>query len=105
MTERHPKISPGAAEEIAIGAFSFLAADDERMSRFFNITGFDPADIAATAREPSFLPGVLEYLLSDESLLLTYCANANLDAAWVSAAHRALLGGGSQPDPADSGAE
>ncbi|MCG8560499.1 MAG: DUF3572 domain-containing protein [Hyphomicrobiales bacterium] len=92
MTERHPKISRNAAEEIAIGAFTFLAADEERMSRFFALTGFDPAEMAAIAREPSFLPGVLDYMLSDETLLLTYCANANLDAAWVPAARQALGG-------------
>lgn len=92
MTERHPKISRDAAEEIAIGAFTFLAADEERMSRFFALTGFDPAEMAAIAREPSFLPGVLDYMLSDETLLLTYCANANLDAAWVPAARQALGG-------------
>lgn len=91
MTDKPPKMSPDAAEEIAVRAFAFLAEDEARMSRFFDLTGFDPAHMAQMAREPSFLPGVLAYLLSDETLLLTCCANANLDAAWVSAAHDALL--------------
>lgn len=90
MTFNARGIPPEEAEDIAIHALSFLAQDEGRLTRFLDLTGFDPARIAATAREPSFLPGVLDYLLADEALLLTFCANAQLDPDRVAAAHRAL---------------
>ncbi len=90
MTANPHGISAEDAEDIAIRAFSFLAVDEDRMARFFDLTGFDPVRIATTARDPSFLPGILDYLLADEALLLTYCANAQLDPVRVAAAHRAL---------------
>ena len=90
MRTAPPSISPEAAEDIAVRAFSFVAEEEDRMSRFFALTGFDPEDIATVARAPSFLPGVLDYLLADETLLLTYCASVNLEPSWVAAAQHAL---------------
>ena len=101
MTADPRGISTEEAEAIAIRAFSFLTEDEVLMARFLDLTGLDPAGIAATAREPSFLPGVLAYLLGDEALLLTCCAGARLDPERVAAAHRALQGS----DPAGGAAE
>ena len=81
-----------AAEMLAIQALAFIASEPERLARFLDMTGIEAADIRAAAREPRFLAGVLEHMLSDESLLLAFAANAGIDPA-VLARARGVLGG------------
>ncbi len=73
------KLSSEEAEVISLKALAFLAADGERLGRFLALSGIDPADIRAAARNPQFLAGVLNHLLQDESLLLTFTADEDLD--------------------------
>jgi hypothetical protein len=80
------------AEVLAIAALSFLAEEPERLSRFLALTGISPAEIRAVARDPGFLGAVLEHVMGDESLLLTFAAQANRDPGAVSAARTALAG-------------
>ena len=61
-------MSPEAAEALAIQALSFLAEDSERLTRFFSVTGLDPAGIREASTAPGFLAGVLAYIASDEAL-------------------------------------
>ncbi len=63
------------AETVGAAAFSFLAGESEYLSRFASISGIDLADVAEIAGTREFLGGVLEYLMSDESLLLSFCQN------------------------------
>lgn len=60
------------AQIMALKALGFLAADPDRFGRFLALTGLGPEAIRSAAREPSFLGGVLDHLLSDESLLLIF---------------------------------
>ena len=83
------------AEQLAIEALSFLAAEEARFVRFLGITGTDLASIRAEAGSPHFLAGVLEFLLNDESLLLVFSAHSGIDPATVAAARAELA-----PDPA-----
>ncbi len=57
---------------MALKALSFLAADPERFERFIALSGLDQQAIRKAAREPSFLGGILDHLLADESLLLVF---------------------------------
>lgn len=66
------------AATLAIRALGFLASDDEVLGRFLGITGMDPAGLRAGADDPTVLAGVLDFLLSDEPLLLQFCATAGL---------------------------
>ncbi|MFN3659098.1 MAG: DUF3572 domain-containing protein [Pseudolabrys sp.] len=67
-----------AAEAVAIQAFSFIAGEPERLGGFLATTGIGPGEIRAASREPGFLVGVLEYLLSDEALVTAFAAEAGL---------------------------
>ena len=67
-----------AAEAVAIQAFSYIAGDPERLGGFLAATGLGPGEIRAASRDPGFLRGVLEYLLSDESLVTGFAAEADL---------------------------
>lgn len=80
------------AEAVALRAVEFLAADEERIGRFLALTGAGPAELAAGVRDHAFLCGVLEHLLSDETLLFLFCDHA-LIAPEVPAAAQALLAG------------
>ena len=78
------------AETIAAQAFGFLADDRNRIARFLQLSGTTPDALAALAGERAFLAGVLDHLMSDDALVLTFCANAGLRPDDVVRAHRAL---------------
>jgi hypothetical protein len=67
------------AEVIALNCLGFLAEDGERLGRFLALSGVSPASLRAQARDPSFLAGVLDYLLADEKLLLAFSEAQGVD--------------------------
>jgi hypothetical protein len=73
------KFSLGEAEIVALKALAHLAIDVERLGRFLALSGVSPGDIRAAAADRQFLAGVLNYILQDESLLLTFTADEELD--------------------------
>lgn len=84
-------------EEVAVKAFAFLAADDARIGRFLTLSGLPPDGLGSVVRTKTFLRGILEYVLQDETLLLTFSAESRLDPRTVAAAHRALAVGHAAP--------
>ena len=79
-----------AATALAIAALSFLASEQERLERFLALTGLGPQSLRATAREPSFLLGVLDHVASDETLLLAFANESGIDPQDVGRARDAL---------------
>lgn len=96
LAPKRIRFSREDAEQLAIGALSFLAADEARFAQFLAVTGYEPAAIRAEAASPAFLAGVLDFLMSDESLLLVFAAHRGIDPGSVGAARRVLA-----PDLAD----
>lgn len=78
------------AEEIAIAALGFIAADSELLPRFLAITGIEVSTIRAAAREPGFLAGVLHFIAAHEPTLMAFAAATEIEPAAVLAAMRAL---------------
>lgn len=74
-----PKLSHEEAEVIALKALGFLANDMTRLERFLALSGVSPQGIRQAAASPQFLAGLLQHLLTDESLLLTFTAEQELD--------------------------
>ena len=66
------------AEGIAVQGLAFLAEDPVRLSRFLTATGLTADQIREQVDAPRFLSAVLEHLVSDESLLLVFAANASV---------------------------
>lgn len=81
-----------AAEELAIAALGFIAAEPERLGRFLAITGLGPDSIRDAAREPRFLAGVLDHIAADESLLLAFAAEHEIDPDTLMRARELLAG-------------
>ena len=82
------------AQAVAIRAVEFLARDDDRLGRFLALTGVGPGDIAAGLSEPAFLVGVLDHVMSDESLLFLFCEQVGLAPDLPATARRSLSGPG-----------
>ncbi len=85
-------LSESQAESIAVSAFVFLAGEPEYFSRFADMTGLDLADIAEISGSRDFLTAVLAYLLTDDSLLLVFCQNNNMQPENINTAHTVLGG-------------
>jgi len=82
-----------AAATLGLNALGFLAVSGPAMDRFLELTGLAPATIRARAEEPDFLVSVLDFLLSDEELLLRFCDEMEGDVRAVHMARHILSGG------------
>lgn len=82
------------AEILGLRTLEFLAGDRERMERFLALSGTVVTDLPELAGERTFLAGVLDHILSDETgvFLLTEALAIPPDAP---AKARDLLAGGS----------
>jgi hypothetical protein len=80
------------AEMLAVQALSFIAEEPQSLSRFLDTSGISVVQIRTAAAEPRFLAGVLEYMLSDETLLRAFADQAGIDPAELAHAASALGG-------------
>lgn len=79
-----------AAEQIAIRALGFIAADGERLDRFMALSGLQPDRLREAAAAPAFLASVLDHLAADEAALTDFATEAGLAPQTVAAARAAL---------------
>ena len=70
-----PQLLVGA-EEMAIAALGFIAADPTLLPRFLAITGIEAQAIRSAAREPGFLAGVLQFIVAHEPTLIAFAEHA-----------------------------
>lgn len=80
------------ARDLARGFLVFLTEDPERLGRFLSLTGVGPGDIRAQLEDDSFLAGLLDHLLSDEPLLVSFCEAKEINAELPSVLRRCLPG-------------
>ena len=92
---RRKRLTREDAEALALAVLDFLGQDGERIGRFFSLSGLDPASLRKIAGEPGFLPGVLDFLLGDESLLLAFADDAREAPERIAEARQVLA---PQPD-------
>ena len=83
-------IDLAGSEALALQVLTFLLSDAPRLERFMSLTGLGSADIRAAAETPDLQAATLEYLLLDESLLLTFCQEAGVDPMSIAPAHGIL---------------
>mgnify|MGYP002336528110 CR=1 FL=1 len=70
MKGRRQPMTRARAEEIAVAALGFLAADPERLGAFLGAAGLSAGEVRAAAGSPGFLAGIMDHVASDEALLL-----------------------------------
>ena len=84
------KIGTDEAETLAVAAFSAITGDEERMSRFMSISGLRPETIRQAAESSRFFAAILEYVVSDEPLLVALATELGVRPERLMAAHLAL---------------
>ncbi len=80
------------AQTLALQAVAFMAENVHYLDRFLDITGLDVGQLQGAIHSHSFLAGVLDHLLADESLLLAFCESTGNDPARVWPLRVALAG-------------
>ncbi|WP_158815069.1 DUF3572 domain-containing protein [Methylocapsa sp. S129] len=81
-----------AAAQMAIEALAWLAADDDRLGRFLTLSGLGPENLRKAAAEPRFLAAILDYLASNEALLVDFARDSARNPEEVARAHAVLHG-------------
>jgi hypothetical protein len=79
-------------ETIALLALTFLAEDDERLTRFLGLTGIDLGALRQLATDKAGLGAILDYLLGWEPLLLEFAAAHELQPEAIALARADLPG-------------
>jgi hypothetical protein len=92
MAKALSRMTPDHAATLALEVLAFLADREDAFSRFADLSGLDPASAATRAGEPEFLASVLDFLLSDEELLVDFCHGGSIDPKTVHVARYALGG-------------
>ncbi|MFZ1962047.1 MAG: DUF3572 family protein [Roseiarcus sp.] len=77
-------------ESVAIAALGFLAADAARLQRFLAVSGLGPHNLRQAAADAGFLAAVLDYVASDERLLIAFAASEGLDPARIARARQSF---------------
>jgi hypothetical protein len=86
-------VTADRAATTALEALAFLAGSEVAMERFVDLTGASRDSLRERADEPDFLVSVLDFLLSDEELLVRFSDDAEIDVRAVHMARHVLSGG------------
>lgn len=82
------------AEETAISALAWLANEPDMLGRFLDLTGTDLSSLRHAATDPSFLAGVMDFLMGHEPTLLAFSAATDIRPETIVRAHAELSGPG-----------
>jgi Protein of unknown function (DUF3572) len=91
-THKGGKIAQDEATAIATQALAYVAGDEARLGRFLAESGLGPETLRTASRDQSFLPAVLEFILSHDEDVAEFAAHAGIDAKTVRLARDALAG-------------
>lgn len=84
------RLTREAAEALAAEALGFIAADDERLTRYLALSGIEIGSLQAAASQQDFLACVMAYVLEDEQLIVAFAQARSVPPQTVVAAARAL---------------
>ena len=87
------QIARESAETLAAQALSWIADDADRLNSFLAMTGASPADLVRNATQPAFLGRVLDFILTEDSLVIGFCDTRGLAYTVPMQARMALPGG------------
>jgi hypothetical protein len=80
------RMNPEKAEILALEALAWLAGQPEGIARFLTVSGLEAADLRRAAGDRDLLGALLDFLLTNEPLLLEFCQSASIS---TSAVHQA----------------
>jgi hypothetical protein len=83
-------LSKDQAEDVAIAVFGRIAADDERLGRFLDLTGLRADRLREAAASPGFFENVLDHVVSYEPLLVDIAGELDMRPERIALAHMRL---------------
>ena len=92
MVFKAPVATSDSAETIALMALSYVAERDTVMKQMVVQTGIAPVTLHRRASDPELLAGVLDFLLSSETLLLDFCEAKKLSPDVIAQVRQKLPG-------------
>jgi Protein of unknown function (DUF3572) len=89
-----PKTSTNTqgASDIALLYMAYLAANDEKLGQFCNLSGLGQSELTQRLLEPAFQGFLLDFLLQDESELMAFASEHNLRPETIMVARSKLPG-------------
>jgi hypothetical protein len=87
------KIGRQMAETIAAQALAWLAGDPENLNGFLALSGLSPGELMAQAADARTLGAVLDFILTEDRLVIGFCDAAGLAYTVPQTARAALPGG------------
>ena len=72
------KAAQPTLEEIADLCLTHLVENPEQLADFMTITGWSPTALQRAAKDGSLAPGLLDYIVQNEHLLMTVCQSASV---------------------------
>jgi hypothetical protein len=72
-------MTPENAEILALEGLGWLAGEEDAIHRFLNLSGIDTDALRAGAGSPEMGLAVLDFLLTNEDLLVRFCETASVD--------------------------
>ena len=78
---------------LAVEALGFLASDPDRAGPFLAQAGASPSDLRSEMKNPEFLGFVLDFILSDDAIVVAFAEETNRGPETVQAARAKLPGG------------
>ena len=73
-----PRMTDDVAEAMALQAVAYLMADEELMTGFLAASGCAPDDLRGRLKDRGFLVGALDYLLSDDSVVIAFTTHIDV---------------------------
>jgi hypothetical protein len=77
------KLPTPSLAELAEFCLNYLAQNPEQLAEFMGISGLDPQGLRGAVGTEGFARGLLDYVVSNESLLLAVCAQNNISPETV----------------------
>jgi hypothetical protein len=71
-------MTPENAEILALEGLGWLAGEEDAILRFLNLSGIDASALRAGAGSPEMGAAVLDFLLTNEDLLVRFCETASI---------------------------
>ncbi|MEI6799935.1 MAG: DUF3572 domain-containing protein [Pseudomonadota bacterium] len=81
------------AETIAAQALAWLAGDPQTLNGFLALSGLSPGELMAQAADARLLGAVLDFILTEDRLVIGFCDSAALAYTVPQMARAALPGG------------
>lgn len=78
------------AEDIAVTALAYIAADEALLPRFLDLSGIKASEIREAAGTSGFLAGVLQFILAHEPTLMAFSAVSDIPPQRVASALQGL---------------